>query len=152
MILGIKAKVKHHFHEVIRIKKSPHSIVFGFAIGTLIAILPTPGLSIILGLVVISIFKNISKIALFGALLFWNPIVSAPLYILSYKIGGLLFGNLPVVEYEVSILDNAYNFTRRYLVGNFILAVSISIASYFLIRIAIIFYGMNKRIFKPKTK
>ena len=39
----LKTRIKHHFGAVLKTKHSPHAIASGFAIGTLIAILPTPG-------------------------------------------------------------------------------------------------------------
>lgn len=48
MVKSFKEKIMHHFHEALRIKKSPHSIALGFGIGTFIGILPTPGFGVLL--------------------------------------------------------------------------------------------------------
>lgn len=149
-------KVRNHFRGVIRIKKSPHSMALGFAIGTLIEILPTPGINIILALIVILAYPKVSKLALFGALLFWNPLFTIPLYALSFRIGSALFGNAPVVKYNVVVLDNIYNFSRRFLVGNTILAVSISAISYVVVRITASYVQKRKHAqgkhLKPSTR
>lgn len=134
MLKKFKEKLKHHIHEVIRTKKSPHSIALGFTIGTFISVLPTPGLNILLGLLIIFIFEKVNKYSLFASLFFWNTLTLWPLYILSFRIGDLIFGGLPVVKYNIEILNQIYNFSRRYLVGNFIVAVVISIASYFIVK------------------
>ena len=120
--------------KLLKQKKSSHSIALGFAIGTFIGIIPTPGISIILGLLIVLIYRKVNKYSLFIAILFWNTLALAPMYYLSYKIGDLLFGDLPLFEYNVPILNQIYNFTKRYLRGNFILAVSVSIASYFIVK------------------
>jgi uncharacterized protein len=145
MLKNFKQKLKYHFKEVIRTKKSPHSIALGFTIGTLIAILPTPGFSFLLVLFIILIFKKINKFSLIGAMLIWNPIVLVLIYYLSYQIGDLLFGNLPVVKYNIVIFDQLYNFSRRFLVGNFIIAVTTSLLSYIVIRKIIDFYRKNEK-------
>jgi len=129
----ISYKLRRHFEEVIRIKKSPRSIAFGFALGTLIAILPTFGLGIFIGLLVILFFKKVSKISMIVAFAIWNPFVLAPMAALSYHLGDLILGNTPVVEYELTFMQNFFIYTKRFLIGNFILASTISAASYFLV-------------------
>jgi uncharacterized protein len=137
MLKKYKEKIKHHFHEVIRTKKSPHSIALGFAIGTFIGILPTPGLNILFGLIIILIFEKVNKFTLFFAIFFWNTLTLAPVHYLSFKIGVLLFGSAQVVKSDFVMLDFLYTFARRYLVGNLILAVTLSIASYFIVKITV---------------
>jgi len=134
MLKKIKEKLKHHFHEVARSRKSSHSVALGFAVGTFISILPTPGLNIILGLLAALIYEKINKYSLLISIFFWNTLTLTPIYILSFKIGDLLFGDLPAVEYGIPILNKIYNFTLRYLIGNFIMAVTVSASSYFIIK------------------
>ncbi|MBA3064624.1 DUF2062 domain-containing protein, partial [Candidatus Woesearchaeota archaeon] len=73
MTKKIIKKIKEHLSEIIRIKTSPHSIALGFAIGTFIAILPTLGFTYLIAIIVMLVYAKESKIALFGALLLWNP-------------------------------------------------------------------------------
>jgi len=130
---NIKERLKEHFKEVIRIKKSPKSIALGFALGTLIAILPTFGLGIFIGLLIILIFKKINKISMIVAFAVWNPFVLAPMAALSYYLGDLILGSAPIVEYELTFMQNFFIYTRRFLLGNFILSTAISTISYFLV-------------------
>ena len=125
--------MKHHFHEVIKLKTTPHSIALGFAIGTFISVLPTPGFNILIGLLLVLIFERISKLSLFGAILFWNPIVSIPIYWLNHKVGDLLFASAPVIKYNIVFVDFIYNFSRRYLIGSLINGIIISLLCYFLV-------------------
>lgn len=129
-----KEKLKKRIKVIIETKSSPDSIAAGFAVGTFIGIFPTPGVSVLLGLIALFIFPKLNKYALFIAIAFWNPIIQSPLYFLSYRIGNWIFGSEEVIRFQVHILNEAYNFTRMYLVGNIILATSISLLSYFLIR------------------
>ena len=145
MLKNLKEKLKHHLHEVIRIKKSPHEIALGFAIGTLIGILPTPGFSFLLGLFIVLIFERVNKIALFSALILWNPILLAPIYYASMKLGNLIFGPQPTVIFNITVWDAVYNFSRRYLLGNFIIACFASLMSYIIIYRAVDFYQKKKK-------
>ena len=142
----IKNKLKEHFQEVIRTKTSPHSIGVGFAIGTFISTLPTPGFNILLGLLILLIFKKVNKFSLFAGIIFWKPLFSIPIYYFSYQIGNMLFGQSPMIMYELTFLDQMYSYARRFLIGNVILTVTISIASYFILR------GMFSLYYKKKNK
>lgn len=130
--MNFMKRIKKHFKEVIDIKTSNESIAIGFAIGTFIAILPTPGFNIFISALILLIFKRVSKISLFGALAIWNPITLIPIYTLSFKIGNTIFSSEPIIKYNIIILDQIYNFSRRFLVGNLTLAISLSIISYFI--------------------
>ena len=101
----LKKFLKHHFHEIVKIKKSPQEIALGFAIGSFIVLLPTPGFSILIGLLIMLLFTRINKFSLFAAMAVWNPLTLVPIYWLSYRIGDILFGALPVIKYDVVILD-----------------------------------------------
>ena len=75
----------------------------------------------------------------------FNPLVLAPIYLLSYRLGYVIFGNLPVVRYDMVLLDQIYHFSRRFLIGNLMLAVIIAIICYFLIRWLVWFYRREKK-------
>ena len=146
MFKKYKEKIKKHFEEVVRIKTSPHSIALGFAIGTAIAVLPTFGLGVFIGLLVLLIFKKISKISMFAAFALWNPLVLFSLYGLAYKIGTFVLEGLPVKTYQFWLWNQLFNYSRRFLVGNLILTIILTIASY------IIVYLFAKRYYKKYEK
>ena len=137
-------KVKAHLLEVLRVKTSPHSIGLGFAIGTFVSVLPTPGLSVLLGFLITLAFPKVSKISLAAALIIWNPLVSLPLSFLSYRVGAWIIGGEPVVRFDVVFLNHAYNLTRRYLVGGAVVAFFSSIVSYFVVRVLANLYYSKK--------
>ena len=130
-------KLKNHFIEVLKIKKSPHSLALGFAIGTFISIIPTPGLNILIGLLILTIFPKVSKLSLLGAIFFWNPVLTIPIYTLAYKLGDIIFSNEPIIRFNIVFLDYVYNLSRRLLLGSLILATFFSILSYFIVRILV---------------
>jgi uncharacterized protein (DUF2062 family) len=136
----IKAKFKHHFEEVVKTKSSPHEIGLGFAIGVLIAILPTPGISVLIGVLIVLTYKNVNKYSLFGALAIFNPFFMIPFYYLSFKIGNLIFDSEPILRFNIVFLNVVYNYTRRYLIGNFIVSIVTSIISYFVVKYSFIRY------------
>ena len=129
----LKEKIKRHFEEVLKIKTSPSSIAMGFSIGTLIAILPTFGLGIFIGLLVLLIFKKASKISMFISFAIWNPLVLAILYPLEYSIGNFILSGIPVTEFRFEILNQLFIYTGRLLLGSIILSIIVSIISYFVV-------------------
>lgn len=130
----LELQLKEHFKEVIRVKTSAHSIALGFSIGTFIGILPTPGFNILLALLVLFIFERVNKISLFAGILIWNPITSIPIYVLSYKLGNILFSDLSIPLYNSGIVASFFSFSRRFLFGNILLALIISMTSYIIVR------------------
>ena len=137
-------KIKHQFSEVIKIEKSPHSIASGFAVGTFIAVLYTPFLNILLALLVMLLYPKINKLSLIGAFIFWNPLFALPVYVTSYKLGELLFADVPLQTFNLVVLDQIYRFSRRFLIGNFILSIALSFVGYFVVRLVAELYQKKK--------
>ncbi len=133
MTKKIIKRLKEHFKEVLGIKTSPHSIALGFAIGTFIAILPTLGFTYLIAIIVMLAYAKESKIALFGALLLWNPFVLFPIYTLSYRLGDFILKGSPAI-YPLQGIEQFRYSTLKFLAGNFIIAVFFSVTSYFIIR------------------
>lgn len=133
MIRKLKDKIKQHLKEVIELKTSPHSIAMGFALGTLIAILPTFGLGIFIGLGLLLIFKKVSKVSMLISFVVWNPLILALMYPLDYKVGDYILAGLPVKIYKIEFLNQLFVYSRRFIVGSIINAIIISIISYIFI-------------------
>jgi uncharacterized protein len=133
MLLKLRNRIRTHIYEILNTKHSPHSIALGFSLGTFISILPTPGLNFALGFILLLLFKNISKYSLFASLLVWNTVTLAPMYVLSYKLGNVLFGSASVVMYDLSFFEKVFSFSRRFLVGNFLIAILTAVILYFII-------------------
>jgi len=144
MTKKIIKKLKEHFKEVLGIKTSPHSIALGFAIGTFIAILPTLGFTYLIATIVMLVYAKESKIALFGALLIWNPFVLFPIYTLSYRLGDFILSGFPEV-YPLQVIGQFRYTTLRFLIGNFIIAMLFSVTSYFILR-KLISYSRKTKI------
>lgn len=127
-----KNKITHHFEEVVKTKHSPESLAYGFSIGTFLGLLPLPFINILIGFLIILIFKNVSKYSLIFSIFFWNSLIQLPLTLLSYELGNLIFGDSVVIRFDVLIINQIINITRRYIVGNLIVALLTSIIIYFI--------------------
>lgn len=138
--MNLKTKFKKHLRAVMSLKTSPHSIALGFSVGTFISIVPTPGMNILIGTLLVLVFKKLNKFSLLGSMAIWNPITMIPIYYLSVKIGSLIFGSAPVVKYHIEFLNQAYDYSRRFLAGNIIIALTVSFACYYLVRYIVIWH------------
>ena len=121
---------RRQLEEIVRLHSSPLSISAGFAAGTLIAVLPTLFIGVLLGVLTVFLFPKLNKFAVFGALALYNPFVLAPLYYLSYLIGGGLLREEVDVGLSFSLLNEAFEFTGIFLVGNAILAVGLALLGF----------------------
>lgn len=125
---------------------SVDGIAFGIAVGTFVALLPTFGFSVFIALGLTLLFPQLNKPAVIFALAFWNPIVQIPVYGLSALLGNYLFGSLPVVMYEVEILNQIYNFTRRFLVAHLLVGTGLTLLMY------VIGYFTVKRLYTSSQR
>jgi hypothetical protein len=108
----LQRRARAYVRALTAVRTSNHQLALGFAVGTFISVLPTPGFNILLGFVAVAAYPRINKLSLFGA----------------------MAGAEPTVEFDVVIVNEVYNFTRRYLVGNLIVASLVSTASYAIVR------------------
>lgn len=138
--MSLKEKLVNHFHEVAKTKDSPFSIALGFAIGTFIGVMPTPGFGLLIAVLLALIFKQINKYSLFIALAIFNPLVLAPVYLISYKIGNLILGTSPIVTFTFDSLYGVILYSVRLLIGLTISAVFLSSISF------VLAYFISKRL------
>ena len=138
-IKRIKQKIKKHFHEVLEIKTTPNEIALGFAVGTGIALLPTFGLGFLIGLLVVLIFKNVSKLSMLIAFAVWNPLFLIPITTLSYFIGDMILADEPITRFRFELLNQFYTYSLRYLIGNLIITIIATVVSY-----SVVFYLVRK--------
>jgi uncharacterized protein (DUF2062 family) len=150
-ISGYLRRIQSHVRGIAKTKTSDHSIALGIGIATFISILPTPIINLWLGVLAVLLVKSANKYALFATLLFWNPITLVPFILLSISVGNIIFGADPTVMFNIVILDHVYNFTRRFLLGSFIVAIPSSILIYIGTRIILKLFRIgrnNKHILK----
>jgi uncharacterized protein (DUF2062 family) len=141
----IKSKIKNHFKKIIVLKMTPEEIALGFSVGSLIALLPTFGLAYFFGLGIIFIIPRINKISLFLGIAFWNPLVLPPIYRYSYKLGVFIIGDLPDHTFELSLSSKIIKISFRFIIGNFIISLSIAVFVYFVVLIFFKYFNKNKK-------
>lgn len=128
-----REKVRTHYHSIVRSEEKLHIIALSFSIGTLIALTPFLGIDVFIILLIALIWKKANKISLVAPLLVFNPITQIPFNYLGFKLGDFLFGSAPAIKYNIVIINHIYEYSRRFLLGNLIIAVIMSIISYFII-------------------
>jgi uncharacterized protein (DUF2062 family) len=145
-----KSKIKNYFKKIIVLKMTPQEIALGFSAGSLIALLPTFGLAYFVGLGIIFVIPKINKISLFLGITFWNPLILAPIYSYSYKLGIFIMGDLPDHTFNLSLSSKIIKISFRFIIGNFIISLSISVFVYFVVLIIFKYFNFNKN--KRKIK
>lgn len=130
---GFRDNIKDYFKKIKTAEVSNHELALGFAIGTFIAILPTPGFGIFIAIFLAYLFRKINKPSILLSFVVWNPLFMSPVHFFSYKIGNLITHDELEQSAAQSLINQIMNFGKEYLFGNFILAVILSVISYFII-------------------
>jgi uncharacterized protein len=126
-----KIKIIKQIKEILKSKSSPEYIAMGFSLGTLIAILPTPGFGIFIALFISLLFKRINKLGILVSFTVWNPVLVAPLYWLSYELGDSFFTPNPSIHFDLALFDQLYHYSGKFIFGNALIAMLLSCLSYF---------------------
>ena len=128
-----KRKIKEHFKEVLEVKTSPNEIALGFSVGTFFANIPTLGFEFLIIILILILFKRVSKLSLILAYAVFNPLITYPLSAISYLIGDGILGEVPVTTIKLTLFEEAIRFTIRYLLGSLIVATALAITSYLVV-------------------
>ncbi|MBI5392506.1 DUF2062 domain-containing protein [Candidatus Woesearchaeota archaeon] len=144
---SFKEIYKEWYAQVAEVKTQPHEIAFGLALGIFLGIVPALGLHILFALLIIAIFR-VNKVALFIGLALTNPLVTPLIYSASLKIGGLIL-NTPRIEISFNLITWSYikHYIKPFLIGNIILATTVSFLSY-TITYYLVKYYKNKILIK----
>ncbi len=126
---SLKAKGK----TLLQAETSAHNQAVGFAVGTFISLLPTPGFNFALALLLASWFRQIHRATLLASLAVWNVFVTAPLFALSYRLGNYLFPAPTSTSVAAQWQTQLVSFVQGFFVGNLIIAVGITAVSYTLV-------------------
>jgi len=130
---SLKSKSKEFFRKLVSLRVSPKQISTGFSIGVFIGIFPTFGFGGLLILAIAAKWKFNVPAALFGTIL-GNPILS-PLWIgLTCMVTGISPSKVKI-DHE-SFFQTFAHFSQlglKYLLGNFVISLSFSLISYFIV-------------------
>jgi len=121
-----KKKMLEALHEAFEEDHTDREIAFSFAFGILVTALPTLGVGLILFAALIRFTSFISGLAIGAAIVIMNPVTKWLFYLASINVGALIFtGRIA----GVTGLENALVYL---LTGSIVLAVALSILSYFI--------------------
>lgn len=120
-------------------KSSDHIIALSLAIGSFIAVFPTPGVSIFITLFVAAIFKKLNRVALLLSQGIWNAFTVLPIYWLSLKVGRFIFPSEAIHEFRWEWMTIFIDFVKRFMIGNLFVSIPLSIITYYLAR-----FGINQ--------
>lgn len=101
----------------------------GFALGTFISLLPTPGVNMALSLLLANWFR-LHKATVLLSLAIWNVFVTAPFFALSYRLGNWLFPAPATASVTAHWQAQVISFVQGFLVGNLIIAGVATAVSY----------------------
>ena len=125
LLQAVKAKAE----MMLKAEVSAHNQAMGFAIGTFISLLPTPGFNFALALLLASWFR-LHKATVLISLAIWNVFVTAPFFALSYRLGNLLFPAPATASVSAQWQAQVTSFVQGFLVGNLIIATGVTAVSY----------------------
>lgn len=127
-------RLRAEFEAAVAEEYTPHQLAASFATGIFITALPTLGLGLGLFVILPHFLPRMSRIALFSSVVVLNPFVKPLVYAASYGVGDLLVAPEPVVLFDVELLDYAVDVTRRFLLGNILVALVLAATSYVIVR------------------
>ncbi|WKN42807.1 DUF2062 domain-containing protein [Tunicatimonas pelagia] len=142
----VREKIVQFIERLIQPESSSQAIALSFSLGTLIAILPTPGFGIFIGLLLILVFRMLNKIAMVLAITMWNPLLQLPVYYASYWLGSVLLNRSAPTVIEESWITLLTRHTQAFLVGNSVLAALISVFSYIMVVQLVSYYRKRRAI------
>lgn len=145
-ISKFKENIVRQFKDILKSNSSPESLAMGFSLGTLIAILPTPGFGVFVALFIALFFKKINKVAILASFTFWNPVIVAPIYWLSFELGHLFFTPDPSIRFDMAIFDQLYHYSGKFILGNAMIAIFMSTISYVIVYFLAVKYLRKKSI------
>ncbi|MDG5817308.1 DUF2062 domain-containing protein [Natronococcus sp. A-GB7] len=127
-----RERVRRELTTALQEEHTPHEVGLSFAVGIFVTAMPTGGLGIGL-LAGLAAWRSwVSKPAIVAAIAVLNPLVKPAVYVGSYQVGGLIFGERPLRSSttDASLLETAGIVVRQLLVGNLLIAAVLSVSSY----------------------
>lgn len=126
---NLLALAREKVTALLNAEASAQNQALGFAVGTFISLLPTPGLNFALSLLLASWFR-LHKATVLLSLAIWNVFVTAPFFALSYRLGNWLFPTPATASVTAQWQAQVISFVQGFLVGNLIVAGVVTAVSY----------------------
>lgn len=147
--------LKRNIIRIMVSKSSDHTIATSMAIGSFIAVFPTPGVSVFITLFVAAVFKKLNRVALALSQAIWNAFTVIPIYWLSLRAGKLIFTSDVIHEFKWEWLTLFIDFVKRLVIGNLFVSIPLAIVTYYLTLFGIKqfkTYRANKMRTRMKTR
>ena len=135
--LTIRQRIKRGAEQLRDLPGEPHYVAKGMAIGVFVSITPTIPFHTLIAVALAFIFRA-SKIAAAIGVWFSNPLTIPIFYFASFRVGRLLFGNLPACsgacESITNLLKLGVEVALATIVGGIVVGLGPATAAYFITR------------------
>jgi len=126
------------YFRIVKMDGTPKQVAAGFALGTFIGIFPTFGLGGVIAVAMSFILRLNVAATLLGNALIMNPITTPTFWSLSFLLGSILYPEkrqIGINEIKNGMLfKGILDITTVYLAGNVLIALVVSIISYFVVK------------------
>lgn len=148
-LAAVRGRASDGLARAVAGEHTPHQIATTFALGTVVAVLPTAGVALPLFAAVAVLVDRASKLALAAVLVVYSPPVKFALYGASYWVGTALLGPAPGVSPSPATLATlspavGWAVLVRQLLGNGLLAVGLAVVGYAAVRLAVVGYRRRR--------
>lgn len=147
-----KRTFKENLRRFLNLKGDPTQIAFSFAIGIFLGLIIPMGLQTVVA-VPIAIALECNLVVAWTATLITNPLTIVPIYMFAIKIGSVFTSNAGGLDKISELIKNpsfaSVSVISKFaltdlVIGIFILAVTTSLISFFIVRYSLIFYRNKK--------
>lgn len=148
-LAAVRGRASDGLARAVAAEHTPHQIAGTFALGTVVAVLPTAGTALVLFAAVAVFVNRASRLALAAVLVVYSPPVKFALYGVSYWLGATLLGPAPGVSPSPDALASlspsvGQAVLVRQLLGNALLAVGLAVVGYAVVRLAVVGYRRRR--------
>ncbi|HLP79263.1 MAG TPA: DUF2062 domain-containing protein [Acidobacteriota bacterium] len=136
MVTDFFNKFSSKLQQTAAMKISDHRIGMSFAVGTFFALLPISVFAVGICVTLIFFFRKLHKLSLFLSLVFWNPLWNVLFFAPAVTIGQFLLGDAKLFD-TIPYLGKILSVSQDYMVGISVIAIYMSLLSYFAIRLVV---------------
>jgi uncharacterized protein (TIGR03546 family) len=153
--MTIRDRIKDFYNRFLSLNGRPEEIARAMALGVFVGVTPTIPFHTALIMVICLFFRQNITAALLGATIISNPVTIPFFYLAEYEIGRLMLGisesPFIVADYDLhSILEMGWHILQPLMVGGLLLAVAVTVPSYFLTYHAVVkLRNRNVKPFEP---
>lgn len=137
---------KSQYQEFLAATESPAKLAFAFAVGTVTAFLPLIIIDTLLTVCILARFRQLNKVAVFGARAVWNDFLVVPLYVPGFRLGEYLIGRFLDGGSGVTAVAPTTKIVLTFVLGNGLLAMAAVLLSFGLVYLVANRYQAEKEV------